>query len=164
MNRRIPTVAVAAGLLAAAAPVAELTTGGAAIASPASVSSLHFIERGGAVRFIDSAPPRARGPFDFSPGDQAIVTRILQRPGAGRVGSLILACTAITATTQHCAGTLRLAGGTLEVAGISSPLPTTNIVLTGGTGAYAGDTGTGEAKDRPGRGDSADLTLTLNTR
>jgi hypothetical protein len=161
MTRIIKTAAVAAGLLAIAAPGTLLAASGSASATPAGALRLHFIERGGGVRFIDSAPPTARGPFDFSPGDQAIVTRILYRPGGARAGSLILDCTAVTATTQHCTGAVQLAGGTLEVAGISTPRPTTTVAVTGGTSAYARRTGTGYAKDRPGRGDTADLTFNL---
>lgn len=123
--------------------------------------TLHLVERGGAVRFVDSAPPRAHGRFDFSPGDQAIITRTLDRANGTNAGSLQLACTAITATDQHCTGTIELSGGTLEVAGISSPSPTTTVAIVGGTGAYARQTGTGYAADRPGHSDVADLTITL---
>lgn len=152
------TTALAAGTLAT---VSLAGVGASAAPGASPTTTFHFVERGGGVRFIDSAPPRARGPFDFSPGDQAIVTRTLESTDGSRAGSLQLACTAITGTRQHCTGTVTLRGGTLEVAGVSSPSPTTVVAVVGGTGTYTRQTGTGYAKDRPGHSDVADLTITL---
>ena len=156
--------AVATSALATATLGASIlaSSGGAHAATTRShAHTLHLVERGGALRFIDSAPPRAHRRFDFSPGDQVIITRTLDRTDGTNAGSLQLACTAITATDQHCTGTIELSGGTLEVAGISSPSPTTIVAVLGGTGAYARQTGTGYAADRPGHSDVADLTITL---
>lgn len=163
MNTRHWRNAFATSALAATTLTMVSLVGGGAAAAPATsrMTTLHLVEHGGGVQFIDSAPPRAKGPFDFSPGDQAIVTRSLVTTGGSRAGSLELACTAITATRQHCTGTAILRGGTLEVAGASSPSPTTVVAIVGGTGIYTRHTGTGHAKDRPGHSDVADLTLTL---
>jgi hypothetical protein len=123
---------------------------------------LHFVERGGGVRFIDSAPPNAKQPFDFSPGDLAIVTRRLDRPDGRHAGMLRIACVAIDAKTQQCTGTASLPGGTLEFGGLSRPAPMTRTAITGGTGAYDGASGMAIAQDRAGPNDVADLTIEMN--
>ena len=79
----------------------------------------------------------------------------------GRAGSLKLVCIATSPTTQQCNGTEALAGGTLEVAGTSSPAPTTSVAVIGGTGDYAGARGTSASQDRKNSNDIADQTINL---
>jgi hypothetical protein len=152
------------------APVAALTAAASAVTianasapSPhariATAQTIQLAERGGGVTFIDN-PPKARHPYQFSSGDIAIVTRPLYQHGK-LTGTLRLACLFTTSSADHCTGTATIPGGTIELAGVSNPQPTTDIAVTGGTGNYAGARGSAISKDRPGSGDVADLTITL---
>lgn len=152
--------ALSAASLAALAIGSGAAVSGAATTAPRGDRTIRLVERGGGVRVIDNAP-KARHPFDFSPGDIVVVTRLLDRPAGGRAGSLQIVCVATTASVQQCTGTATLAGGTLEFAGLSRPSPATVIAVVGGTGAYAGARGTSSARDRRGHDDVADETITL---
>ena len=160
MNSRTWIVigAAALGIAAGGSTLASGQTAGTHRAATA----IALVEKGGGVKFVDSALPHARHPYEFSAGDLAIVRRDLYTPANAHAGELRIACVAITATRQQCDGTLTLSDGTLEVAGLSQPSPTTTVAVTGGTGAYAGVTGSSSAKDRAGNGDVADMTITLN--
>ena len=149
-------------LAALAAGALVISSGAHSTANASSGSTLRLVERGGAVKFVD-LPPRARHQFDFSAGDLAIVTRTLYTASGARAGSLELSCVTVTAEPkQQCTGTIELGAGTIEVAGLSRPSPTTSFAVTGGTGSHADATGTGFSKDRPGNGNIADLTLRLS--
>lgn len=158
-------------LLVGASLVALATTG--VIAGLADVTSahgltggattrtLHLVEKGGGLQVVDN-PPKAKHPYDFSAGDIVVVTRKLFDPSGGSVGSLRLVCVAVDAATQQCQGTESLTTGTLELAGISSPAPSTTVAVIGGTGAYAGVAGTSVSTDRAHNHDIADQTITLS--
>jgi len=149
-------------LSAVAIGAAMALAAGAATAAGSPARTIRLVERGGGVRFVD-LPPRASHPFDFSPGDLAIVTRNLDDRHGAVVGRLRIACVTITPTAQQCTGTVTLRGGTMEVAGLSGPMPTTTIAVVGGTGAYDGARGTSVARDRAGGGDVADMTIRLRS-
>lgn len=122
--------------------------------------TLHLVERGGGLRVVDN-PPRARHQYDFSGGDIVIVTRSLFTASGLRVGSLRLACVATDSTTQQCSGTETLTAGSLELAGTSTPEPSTTVAVIGGTGAYAGARGTSVSRDRTNNANLADQTIAL---
>ena len=153
--------------LAGAAAISTLAVGGAAFTSGSSAEGLagqsrilHLVEKGGDLRFVDN-PPRAKHSYDFSAGDIVIVSRDLYtRKGAG-AGSLRIVCVVKDQTTQQCNGTETLSGGTLEVAGVSSPAPSTTVAVIGGTGAYNGARGTSKSRDRKTNSNIADQTITL---
>ncbi len=148
-----------ASKLLVAAAVAGVA-GVAVQANAAPVRTLHLVERGGGLAVVDN-PPKAAHRYDFSAGDIVVVSRDLYAPGGARAGSLRLVCVATTATTQQCSGTESLAGGTLELAGVSGPAPSTTVAVIGGTGAYGGARGTSVSTDRHGGGDVADQIVTL---
>lgn len=159
--RRRPLVMVSAGVVLVAAVVATGVTGARAEGHrAAAMRTLHLVEKGGGIAFIDN-PPKAKHQFDFSAGDIVIVSRDLVTASGGHAGSLRLTCIATTATTQQCAGTETLAGGTLELSGVSSPAPSTTVAVTGGTGLYAGAHGTSVSTDRRNNPDIADQTIGL---
>jgi hypothetical protein len=160
-RKHVPRIAL--GAAAIATGIAAIAHASAqpvhAAATSAQAQTLQLVESGGGVSFVHNSP-KAKHPDQFSPGDIAIVTRNLSQ-GGKRVGKLRLACLFTTASSNHCTGSAALAGGTLEVAGVSNPQPTTQIAITGGTGKYAGARGSGISKDRAGSGDVADVTITL---
>lgn len=163
MRPKVTTSSFAAATIALAAITVATGTAPAAGRSRwegTAGQTLHLVESGGGLEIVDN-PPSASHAYDFSAGDIVIVTRRVSRAGR-RAGTLRLTCTATTPRTQHCDGTIALAGGTLEVAGESSAAPTTVVAVVGGTGVYHGAHGTSVAKDRAGRSDTADMTITLD--
>ena len=161
-THRVPAVATAAIVLVGALAAAALggSTAFAQTNYALAARTLHFVEKGGGLKVVDN-PPKARHQYDFSPGDIVIVTRDITTAHDGRVGSLRLVCIATDATTQQCSGTETLPAGTLELAGVSAPRPTTTVAVIGGTGAYTGAHGTSLSTDRKTNADIADQTITL---
>lgn len=154
--------AVAAGTLVAgaAAGLTGVTRADATRGQAAATTTLHLVEKAGGLRIVDN-PPKAKHPYDFSPGDIVIVTRDLFDPKGSRAGSLRLVCVATSAMTQQCSGTETLQDGMLELAGVSSPAPSTVVAVIGGTGAYDGAGGTSVSTDRTANSNVADQTITL---
>ena len=156
-------VAVTAGvalIAVGAAAVTRATAGarGTAILAP---RTLHLVEEGGGLEVVDN-PPKARHRFDFSPGDIVVVTRSVVEPDGRHAGSLRLVCVTTTATTQQCTGSETLAGGTLELAGVSSPSATTTAAVIGGTGRYHSVRGTSRSRDRKANPAIADQIISLH--
>jgi hypothetical protein len=149
-------------IVALALATAALAGAGAAPAAATAQRprTIHLVEKGGGLKIVDN-PPRARHPYEFSPGDMVIVSRTLETPAGVAAGSLQLVCVATSAATQHCAGTESLRGGTLEVVGVSSPASRTTVAVVGGTGVYAGARGTSVSVDRASSRDVADQIVTL---
>ncbi len=158
-----PPLKLAPVVAVAAAASSAVTIATASLPSSdgrtATAQTIQLAERGGGITFIDN-PPKARHPYQFSAGDIAIVTRPLYQRGE-RAGTLRLACLFTTSSADHCTGTATIPGGTIELAGVSNPQPTTHIAVTGGTGNYAAARGSAISRDRPGSADVADLTITL---
>ena len=154
---RTRAIGAAVALFAAAIAFAEGSKAQTVTGQP---RTLHLVEKGGGLKFVDN-PPRATHQYDFSAGDVVIVTRDLYTQRGARAGSLKLVCIATSQTTQQCNGTETLAGGTLEVAGLSTPATSTTVAITGGTGSYRGARGTSISADRHGNSDTADQTITL---
>jgi allene oxide cyclase-like protein len=153
------TLAAAAAVALFGAAIA-FTEGSNAQAVTGQARTLHIVEKGGGLKFVDN-PPKATHQYDFSAGDVVIVSRDLYTQHGARAGSLKLVCIATSQTTQQCTGTETLAGGTLEVAGISTPAPNATVAITGGTGSYRGARGTSTSTDRHGNNDTADQTITF---
>ena len=153
--------------LAAAAVVAALAGGGATLENTATaraltmnLRTLHLVERGGGIQFVDNLP-KAKRPYEFSPGDIVIVVRDIYTRQGARAGSLRIVCVATDRTTQQCGGTETLTGGTLELSGLSSPAASTTVAVIGGTGLYNGARGTSRSIDRKTNTDIADQTIAL---
>jgi hypothetical protein len=155
------TVAIAgAVLIGAVAAVAAPGANARAQSGGAAPLTLHLVEKGGDLKIIDN-PPKAKHQFDFSAGDIVIVSRDIFTSAGRRTGSLRLTCIVTTATTQQCAGSEMLAGGMLELAGVSAPSPSTVVAVVGGTGRYSGARGSSVSTDRKTNTDIADQTVTL---
>ena len=154
---RVLAAATAIALLSAAIAFTEGSNAQKLTGQP---RTLRLVEKGGDLKFVDN-PPRAKHQYDFSAGDVVIVTRDLYTQRGARAGSLKLVCIATSQTTQQCNGTETLAGGTLEVAGLSTPATSTTVAITGGTGSYRGARGTSISADRHGNSDTADQTITV---
>ncbi|MGN6474015.1 MAG: hypothetical protein ACTHK4_10275 [Mycobacteriales bacterium] len=153
------TLAVA-GALSAAAAITVVPIASASSSTASTSSTIHLVERGGGLKVVDN-PPKAKHPYDFSPGDIVVVSRVLHHPGGAVAGHLRLTCIATTATTQQCEGAADLSGDLLEFAGVSSPSPSTHIAVIGGTGMFAGARGSAVSTDRSGNMNVADLRITL---
>ncbi len=149
-----------AALIGAVVAAAATGTNAQAQAAGAAARTLRLVEKGGGLKIIDN-PPKARHQFDISAGDIIIVTRDITTAHGGGVGSLRLVCIATGATTQQCTGSEVLAGGTLELAGVSAPSPSTVVAVVGGTGRYTGAHGSSVSTDRKTNHDIADQTITL---
>jgi hypothetical protein len=113
-----------------------MAIGGASFASAASHEgggrSIVVIEKTTSQRFLDlgQAGPTAGDEFFF-------VSQFWNTSQTRQVGSNHGYCTLETRTVLHCAGTARLAGGTVEYAGESSiNAKRFTITITGGTGAF----------------------------
>lgn len=152
--------AAAVGVVLIGAVVAAAATGTNARAGGAAPRTLHLVEKGGDLKIIDN-PPKAKHQFDFSAGDIIIVSRDIFISAGRHAGSLRLTCIATTATTQQCSGSEMLAGGMLELAGVSAPSPSTVVAVVGGTGRYTGARGSSISTDRKANHDIADQTITL---
>jgi hypothetical protein len=127
-------------------------------------------EKGSTFTYVDVAPtaPKKHGfPTAISPGDQLILTNPLTE-GAKTIGKLRARCTATapaktssnTAFLQAhfiCEGVFTLPGGTLY-ANASIVKAGTEGVITGGTGKYAGASGTILSKEVKG---GSNTTITL---
>ena len=164
--RSLTRTALALALLGLAALVA------AAPASAAGTTTLTFKEpeKGSTFTYVDVAPtaPKKHGfPTAISPGDQLILTNPLTE-GGKTIGKLRAKCTATGAakTTSEtaflqahfiCEGVFTLPGGTLY-ANASIVKAGTEGAITGGTGKYAGASGTILSKEVKG---GSDTTITL---
>jgi hypothetical protein len=127
-------------------------------------------EKGSTFTYVDVAPtaPKKHGfPTAISPGDQLILTNPLTE-GSKTIGKLRARCTATAAakTTNNtaflqahfiCEGVFTLPGGTL-FANASIVKAGTEGAITGGTGRYAGASGTILSKEVKG---GSDTTITL---
>jgi hypothetical protein len=148
-----PAAAVAAAALLAvvAATAASTTAAGAApSAAPAAASAAHPVSvLRFAVRFSDhyvvDVPPAGKNPSDVGLGDYAVFSdQLLDRKGhvVGTEGGSGLV-TKISATEAQVFFTLaiQLPHGQITASGLSSPAPSKQLAVTGGTGRYVGARG-----------------------
>ena len=125
-----------------AAVVAFVVGGGAfAVASGTGGSdgparTITVIEKSGSSHFVDV------GKRGFSIGDEFTINSVFWNTArTERVGSNHGYCVFLGHNRAHCAGTARLAGGTIEYAGNTANTPRFRIAVTGGTGDFAGAEG-----------------------
>lgn len=148
-NRRTSLIAAAAITAAAAA------TSGLAVSANGQSSSrtIEVTQVDRAFKFID-VPPRGGTSKPFSQGDAFVIGGKLL-DGSKTVGKANLVCT----TTQPgrkggslCEGILTLSGGQISFSGYNpvADVPETVFAVTGGTGSYAGASGTVTAKEAKG--------------
>lgn len=124
--------------------------------------TLTFKSKEGTFRFIDVAP---KGELPTT-GDSLLITNKLFKSGE-RIGTLHAQCVVTRQvanpdnTPMLCQGVYVLDGGTITgTAMLLSNDAVTKIAVTGGTGAYAGASGT--AKEVPSEsGNSSKVTVTL---
>ena len=153
-RRRLAAVVVGVAaipviLLAAHPSTATGTTSGA--------TTLSFDFRPETFKVIDM-PPKAAG-NELSPGDYFVLTNGLYQ-GGERVGALHATCvvTRKAATPERtrllCSGSYKVPGGTLVgTALLRTSGQTSHIAVTGGTGQYAGASGTStEVNNEDGSG------------
>jgi hypothetical protein len=137
------TTLAGSGLLVAAQPAA---TGAAAMTFRFEDSTFKYID----------VPPLATSPDEApSPGDYFVLTNKLFR-GEKRVGGLHATCLFVKRTADParlpllCSGAYTLPGGTLVGSALlRSEDPVNHIAVTGGTGRYAGMSGTATEHPRP---------------
>ncbi len=134
--RKLAASAVVLASVAVFAVAAQPTTATAA-------QTLTFNSRPGTFRFVDIAP---KGELPTS-GDSLIITNRLFK-GGERIGTLHAECVVTRKvanpenTPMLCQGVYVLEGGTLTGTAMLTNDLTTNIAVTGGTGTYAGASGT----------------------
>ena len=145
--------------------LAVLANSASAIGGPSTLT-FNELEKGATSHFIDNAPMATleHGVASFTPGDMLISTNPLAMEGKG-VGKIRIVCTAtgdgstknFTEASFNCTGIAKIPGGSLVLVAELSESPVEGAI-TGGTGIYAGATGT--FVSRRGRGASA-TTVTL---
>ena len=141
----------------AAAPPASTT----AVGKPA-VSTLVFTSRDepGNLALEDLGVKSAPGGADL--GDVVAFTKTLLRDNRP-VGQVHVAAVGVDHTRHlsEATGTFALSDGSIQVAGIVAMTPKFTLAVTGGTGAYAGDTGT---MDFDGSSRAEKMTIHLTQR
>lgn len=140
MNRTIRNTAAALAVSAAALTVGALGLEGPATA--AHQTTLHFAAHDvkGQLAFDDLGAPSKRGP-DI--GDVLAFTQKLTRAGhtAGRISNTAVGVDHVRHLFQ-ANGTIVLAHGTIEYAGLVSQGSQFVLAVTGGTGRYTSSSGT----------------------
>ncbi|MGH3333559.1 MAG: allene oxide cyclase barrel-like domain-containing protein [Nocardioidaceae bacterium] len=150
-NKRAGAAAVAA---AVALPVTFLALQPTNAASTTGPDSFRLVERGGTFKFVDIPPKQKSDRDPPTAGDELIFTSKLFRHGK-RVGTLHAVCTVTRAappnrTPAVCTGGLVLREGTITLTFVGALKDKIEIAITGGTGRYAGASGTvtSESKGR----------------
>ena len=149
--RRIALYGTATAAVAAAAAGLAISASGQATPSGAT-GTRTFVASGGSFKNVDVKPKGE------SPGDYFTLSQKLKENGssAGSVGAV---GTAVTKTVIQFDGTIFLSDGKVMVAGGGKGnSKTTELAIVGGTGAYAGASGTFTTVDH---GKTTDFTLTF---
>jgi hypothetical protein len=129
-----------------------VTSPGSATGTTSESSTLTFRMRTGSFRFIDMPPKAATADAPPSPGDYLVLTNRIFKAG-DRVGTLHATCVVTRRaanpdrTPLLCTGAYRLPGGTLTGTTVLTTSATTHIAITGGTGRFAGASGTSTEHD-----------------
>jgi hypothetical protein len=162
-SRKVPSLLAMAGLLCCLGALAFAASASAAN----TVLTFKEPEKGSTFAFVDNAPKSQLQhgfPTTFSAGDEIIFTNPLEAEGK-TVGRVRVACTATqNASAKNfagagflCNGLAKIPGGSLSISALLSEGNTEGAV-TGGTGIYAGATGTFASKEGKG---SSTVTITL---
>lgn len=152
MNRT-RKVTLGAGVIVAAAATAltvgALTTGaGATPTTASSAITLRFSNHLDTIQPVDAAPP---GP---SAGDSYYVGSHVVSGAQGRTGAACVTVTASGSGIRSCEVDFLLAHGIIATRGITDTANTkVQLVVTGGTGRYAGARGTGSLTPTQGGSD-----------
>ena len=151
---------ISAALAAAAIAVAIVTTASGQTAPAHTATTLTFLSHDVHFEFID-VPPKGGERKPPSEGDEFVIGGRLEQEGKA-VGTTNLVCT-ITQPGNHgvssCTGMAIVPGGTLAIQGVSYIAGNSDTyAITGGTGRYAGATGTA-ATTQKGQADQIRVTL-----
>lgn len=130
---RIAAIAVTAVTVGATA--GAVTLGGPATARPHR-TTMHLVAHDGQFAMDDLGDPSPHGP---GLGDIVVLTQSLTRHGK-TVGQVHNAAVEVDARRNlfQATGTVKLAGGTIEFAGLVKQTPHFVLAITGGTGDYRG--------------------------
>jgi hypothetical protein len=161
--RKVPSLLALTALLCCVGALAFAASASAAN----TVLTFKEPEKGSTFAFVDNAPKsqlKHGFPTAFSAGDEIIFTNPLEAEGK-TVGKIRVVCTATkNASSEHfaaagflCSGLAKIPGGSLAFAALLSEGATEGAV-TGGTGSYAGASGTFVSKEGKG---SSTVTITL---
>lgn len=156
--------------VALAAPLIALASVGTAAAAQGTTLTFKESEKGSTFTFVDNAPTSKKMhgfPTKISPGDEIITTNPLTE-GGKTIGKLRARCTATAAASTNtqeafaaahfiCEGVFSLGGGSI-FGNARIVKGGTEGVVSGGTGKYAGASGTILSKE--GKGGST-TTITL---
>lgn len=118
-----------------------------------SASTLSYVTKQHSFAQVDT------GKKGFSVGDSFIFSEQLTQNGK-KTGYDHIVCTHAAdwpSSAESCTGTVALANGTLQLAGLSKQGPF-SVAVVGGTGAYAGARGTARITSQ---GEKGSLTITL---
>ena len=139
--------------------------------TPTAPTVLTFQEKQAGTTFsINDVGPKSKNNAKLSAGDQLAIDQPLYDAAGKRQGTLLGSCLAEGPTKSFlkaptlCYGTYMLAGGDVEVMGRQEFGGPTVIAILGGTGAYAGMTGTDTTTAKPAKGFDSTDTLTLTPR
>jgi hypothetical protein len=125
--------------------------------------TLHLVEKQFGFNYIDNPPRQGRNQPPLM-GDEFVFSSELQTRSGQHVGWLDATCI-ITRGGVHghgpCYGVFSLKGGQLVGMAAFSESNVTNIAVTGGTGAYAGATGTVRSVSRGDNSPFTDDTFSL---
>ncbi len=169
--RRTPTTLLGVALVAAVTASGVAVTSGSAQA-PAG-TTLTFVERSqDALGVVADAPPLSKKGEFVGKGDTGIFpSAVLDATGRTKVGTTVVRCTFLTVTKRFfgskavCDGAYSLADGTLTLQAYvtfsDAPGASIAFAVTGGTGAYAGATGSGVNTPRKGSQVLSDTVITL---
>ena len=153
---------VAAALAVAGAATATAASGHAAAAKARSVT-LHLVRKDIGFNFVDN-PPRQGLNAPALIGDQFAFTSNLLTPSGARVGTFDAVCTVTRGGVnprQACYGFYALKGGQLSGMAVVTNARTNHVSIVGGTGIYAGVTGSATEVPRGENNPLTDITVHL---
>jgi len=146
ISRNTRIVAIAAAVVAIPLTALSLQPTNAASTSSAA-DTFRLVERQGTFRYVDLPPKQRSEESPPTAGDEIVLTSRLYRSG-DRVGTLHAVCTFTRRTANFdrlpasCAGTFVLKGGSIQVAAGGMLKDKFELAITGGTGRFAGASGT----------------------
>jgi hypothetical protein len=149
-----------AGTAVAVSPAAGSSMSAPAVARSAPASGARTLTvrlRGGWSTFVN-----VRAKSGYAAGDEFIGAQPAYRAGGTAViGRMYVVITLISKSADRIDATLRLGHSQLELAGIEAGDPFT-LAVTGGTGQYAGATGTATLRTGSGSGNPSTVTIRLS--
>jgi hypothetical protein len=156
MKALVRTATIAAGAVAVGATAGALTLGGAASAS-SQTTTMHLVAHDQQFAMDDLGDPSPQGP---GLGDVLVMTQRLTNHGK-TVGLIHNSSVDVDARRNlfQSTGSVSLAHGTIEFAGVVSQTEHFKLAITGGTGDYRGAGGT-IAFDFPGHRQLLTVTVT----